>query len=108
GKGVTSLDSIEAGRWSRKFLVDGYSSRALARGGVLERRAGGVNLPLPEEPQAALKGLARERKALLERLLDEPTFREMNSVAASLAEVIAEIAKLPPEQVVYAATSSVM
>jgi len=25
---VTALDSIESGRWSKKNLVDGYSSRA--------------------------------------------------------------------------------
>ena len=28
GAAVTALDSIEAGRWSRRYLVDGYGSRA--------------------------------------------------------------------------------
>jgi hypothetical protein len=48
GATVTSLDSIEAGRWSRKYLVDGYDSRA----------------SLPVAPSDRLREVERELAAL--------------------------------------------
>ena len=38
GAAVTSLDSIEAGRWSNRYLVDGYDSRRGIAGPVRPRR----------------------------------------------------------------------
>jgi hypothetical protein len=64
GAAVTSLDSIEAGRWGRNKLTDGYDSR----------RA--LGSPTADKTEAE-----RLRKAL--------------------AEVEADLAKLPPAQIVY-------
>lgn len=49
GKTVTSLDSIEAGRWSRRHLVDGHDSRHR----------------LPDLNDAKVAGIFRKRLALL-------------------------------------------
>src|SRR6185503_17171634 len=43
---------------------------------------------------------------LLQKLLDEPTRRDMTESAAALESTKAELAKLPAEQLVYAAAST--
>ena len=95
---VTALDSIEAGRWSRKHLVDGFSSRA-----PLEAQG---KLPVESESKALLGKLIEQRQKLLETLLDEPTRREIAETATALEQTKTDLALLPPEQLVYAAAST--
>jgi mono/diheme cytochrome c family protein len=98
GASITALDSIEAGRWSRAHLVDGYSSRARLDG----------NGHLPDDQREKLEGEARRLLAQREKLvlaeLDEATRREFNHVATRFAEVMRKLSALPPQQMVYAAT----
>ncbi len=52
GAAVTSLDSIEAGRWSNRYLVDGYDSRA----------------PLPDLSDPKTPAQVQRRAALQEKI----------------------------------------
>src|SRR5439155_23116396 len=90
GAAVTSLDTIEAGRWSRRYLVDDCTSR--------------VRLPDSSDPaflrreqtEEALARSADRRRVLLERLLNaatraalERTERELEGIEKKLAELSA-------------------
>jgi hypothetical protein len=74
GATVRSLDSIEAGRWSRKYLVDGFDSRS---------------------SRADRKALEAEREALVASRLDAVG-------RARLDEARRELAALPKPSLVYA------
>ena len=95
GKPVQALDSIEAGRWSTRHLVDGHDSRH-AR-------------PPASDPAAArtddlryqIRQLERERARRLDALID-PTLRaERAASAAALAAVEAQLGATPPTEMVY-------
>ena len=88
GAGVTSADSIEAGRWSRRFLVDGYDSR-----GRIERA----------HEAHELRSLEDERRALAAAQLDEPSRAALKALPERLAALQRDIAALPPPSKVYAA-----
>jgi mono/diheme cytochrome c family protein len=99
GSTVTALDSIEAGRWSTKNLVDDYTSRA--RMGDAESLKGA-----PAKRQALemeITKLTTHRKAAVEERLDEPTRTEWKAVAARLTEIDSRLAALPAPGLVYAA-----
>jgi hypothetical protein len=82
---VTALDSIEAGpRWGKRNLVDGHA-------------------PTAPETTPVMK-LAAERDELLRRALDASSFAALESTHRELADIAAELAKLPPPSVVYAGT----
>jgi len=81
GAAVRSLDSIEAGRWGRKRLVDGFDSQGPLRDPAREARR---------------ESLEAERRALVESRLD-PAER------ARLAAARGELAALPRPSLVYAA-----
>ncbi len=85
GAAVSSLDSIEAGRWSRRHLVDGFDSR--------KKIAGGEGL---EKAEAA-------RKALYESLVDAETRASHEKAASEAAAVEKELKALPAPDLVYAA-----
>jgi mono/diheme cytochrome c family protein len=88
GAAVTSADSIEAGRWARRFLVDGFSSRGT----------------LPAHPHAeAFRRLEAERRLLAIAQLDAVTRAALTDVPGQLAAVNRDIAALPPSPQVYAA-----
>ncbi|MBI1901124.1 MAG: DUF1553 domain-containing protein [Planctomycetia bacterium] len=97
GADVSSLDSIEAGRWSQKYVVDGFSSRAALDGGN------------SAEKRAALASSLAERKEAREKLyasvLDAPVRKEWHDLRASLERVERELESLPPPQFVYAAAN---
>ncbi len=78
GRPVEALDSIEAGRWGKTRLVDGYTSRSRTE----------------TAPRAAPKPATGDKheKATAAR-----------NVSARLVEVERELAALPPERLVYAA-----
>jgi mono/diheme cytochrome c family protein len=101
GGRVTAHDTIESGRWSRKFLVDGFSSRQhLAE-----------VLPTAEEmaQQRALENessrLERERVRLMETLADPQLKAEAARLEMRLTEVETEIKRLPATKLVYAAAN---
>jgi len=98
---VTALDSIEAGRWSKKNLVDGYSSRAKLN----------VIAPSTEqrtrrrELEAELARLSAERQRLFESLVPAEHKTESSRLESRLGEITKALAALPPPQQVYAAAS---
>ncbi|MGE5193506.1 MAG: DUF1549 domain-containing protein, partial [Deltaproteobacteria bacterium] len=99
GAAVTALDSIEAGRWSTKNLVDDYTSRA--RLGDVEALK--TALVKRQTLEAETAKLTARRKAAVEERLDEPTRTELKSTTARLAEIDARLAALPAPGMVYAA-----
>ena len=98
---VSASDSIDAGRWHKKFLIDGYSSRAL-----LPSEAKGVSsMAADEADRAALTALRKERQTLLGNLVRREIVRELAEVEAGLKLADRELAKLPKPQLVYAAAT---
>jgi len=89
GKAVEALDSIEAGRWAKAFLVDGCSSRAR----------------LPDAIEQERRALERERKVILETRADPAVRSELQGLARRLEEVEKQLAALPAPQRVYAAAA---
>ncbi|HEY8505970.1 MAG TPA: DUF1553 domain-containing protein [Gemmataceae bacterium] len=103
GAKVTALDSIEAGRWGTRHLIDGHDSRH--------------KLPDFSSPkvvrQLAERDAARERVAELERkreelhdaLIDPATRSELARVRARLRELGERIDKVSEPRQVYAVVS---
>ncbi len=95
GEKVTAHDSIEAGRWSTRFLVDGYNSRA--------------QLPTPEitrrQIHERIAALDYRRRRLKEATEDLPSTREqVQGYRDDLARIERALASLPtPPPSVYAA-----
>jgi hypothetical protein len=97
---VTALDSIEAGRWSKAFLVDGYDSRYALPGGsdlgkALQQEAAMFRL---EE----IRRLEAERASAASEPKDTATRDELAQTQRDLAEVERQLKALPPPQKVYA------
>ncbi len=103
GARVTALDSIEAGRWSTKNLVDDFDSRRslpdLSAPGAAERHDRRRLL------EAAVRETEKERQALVESLVPPPLRAEIGRAEARLAELEKELrARIGAEQV-YAVVS---
>jgi len=96
GAQVTALDAIEAGLWSKKFLVDGFDSR---------RKLSNPKSAEQEKLENEIQSLTEQRKELAEALVDEATRRELAELQNRLSEIDREIAVLPPPQKVYAAAN---
>jgi mono/diheme cytochrome c family protein len=99
GAAVTALDSIEAGRWSTKNLVDNYTSRA--RLGDADALKAALTRRKAVEIQMAK--LTARRKAAVEERLNEPTRTELKATTERLAEIESRLAALPAPGMVYAA-----
>ncbi len=86
GAEVSSLDSIEGGRWGRKNLVDGYDSRNL----------------LGARTEGPIEARLRSRLGLVEaaRIIDG-----LAQAAREHGAIEAERSALPPPRLVYAALS---
>jgi hypothetical protein len=99
GKPVSALDSIEAGRWSKGALVDGFDSR--------HRR------PDPFDPAVAHRADLRyrliqaeqQRRRLADSLINATLRAERERTAAELAAIDAELVGAPRTELVYAALS---
>ena len=100
GAKVTALDSIEAGRWGKAKLVDGFDSRKSLT-------------DQPEQPDVRIKrnelkaasdSLEADRANKVQGLLDVATRSELATVRERLGLVNGEIDSLPKPQMVYAAT----
>jgi len=79
GAAVESLDSIEAGRWSRKHLVDGFDSRA----------------------RLDVRDLERRRDALVDAAMDDTARAARKAAITQFAEAIRAVDALPPAHYVY-------
>jgi mono/diheme cytochrome c family protein len=99
GVAVTALDSIEAGRWSTKHLVDDYTSRARA-GNIAAFQAALAKRQLLE---MRIANLQARREAAVDERLDEATRTERVSIARRLAEIEGRLAGWPAPAMVYAA-----
>ena len=97
GANVTALDSIEAGLWSTKHLVDGFSSR--------KKLTDTQNPSNQKELESEIAALKERRRQFAEAALDDATRRELSETVRKLDEVNHEIAALPTPAKVYAATS---
>jgi hypothetical protein len=103
GRAVTARDSIEAGRWSKAALVDGFDSRLR-----LADRSDPAIPPLLRRREALsgeIRRLERQRQALAGALIDPETRSGLEETAAALADVEAQRAALPPPALVYALRS---
>ncbi|MSU78878.1 MAG: DUF1553 domain-containing protein [Gemmataceae bacterium] len=94
GAKVTALDSIEAGRWSTRFLVDDHTSRGRLLGGA----AIAPRLALELELHRA----NTERQRILGMLIDADTRGELAHLAKQLDIVTAQLATLKDSMKVYA------
>lgn len=97
---VSAMDSIEGGLWSKKYLVDGYSSR-----GKLH------NVLLSEDPVARkaqltkrVRTLEEKRAKIVDSLLPHATKTHFSETTNRLALIAQELAKLPAPQKIYVAT----
>jgi hypothetical protein len=103
GVRVTALDSIEAGRWSTRNLVDDFDSRRglpdLSAPGAAER------LEQRRRLEAALRDGEKERQALVASLIPAPLRAEIARAEGRLAEVEKAIRMLAAAGQVYAVVS---
>jgi hypothetical protein len=101
GQPVTALDSIEAGRWSTKNLVDGFDSRhrlpdlTNAETARLYQERKGLEL--------ALLHAARDRRALAEKALPGALRSELDAARGRLADADKTIQARISRDQVYAA-----
>jgi hypothetical protein len=101
GAAVTALDSIEAGRWARRHLVDGFSSR----GPLSDVAPSPAVLARRQALEADARRLADERARVAQSLLPAGHAAEVERTAARLQQVNAALAALPAPGLVYAAAS---
>lgn len=97
GAQVESLDSIEAGRWSTRFLVDGYTSRQPIHGSSTSAER--------QQVESQLAELSARRESLFNSRVDESLRRAIGESEAAAAEAAAELASLPAPSFVFAAAS---
>jgi hypothetical protein len=97
GKEVTARDSIEAGRWSTRYLVDGYSSRAPLT----------ASADSAQKERTRLTALVREaesrRQAVLAGALSADERKAHAEAAQGIAALDQELQSLPLAPQVYAA-----
>jgi hypothetical protein len=96
GASVSALDSIEAGRWGVKALIDGYDSRS--------RRPDATDADAARWHELAfrIRQAKRERQRLADTLVS-PTLRsDLDRARAEVATIDAEIKALPTAGMVYA------
>ena len=96
---VTSLDSIEAGRWGRDRLVDGFDSRR-ARPDLTDPAARSRHDLL-----FALEQATQERKQQAEALIDADLRRRRDATLEELSAIDSELRALPQGELVYAVQS---
>ncbi len=99
---VTALDSIDSGRWHRKNLIDGFTSRERigdAATGLLRLAEAGS-----KELRTRLEAKTAERNALMAKLARPDLNAREKSLSEQMSKVAAEIKKLAKPQMVYAGT----
>lgn len=96
--GVTALDSIEAGRWGKKRLVDGFDSR-----NRLDNPMSPVDRKLYQDQIAEL---SRSHEALIDQAFPPEEVRLRNDLLKRLAAIASELKRLPAPKQTFAATHS--
>jgi hypothetical protein len=97
---VTALDSIEAGRWSKKYLVDDFDSRR--RLPDLSDAKAAALLKRRLDAQDRLRAAEAQRQALADKLIDAPLRAAVAEAEAKLAAVEARLKALAALDQVYA------
>jgi hypothetical protein len=85
GSPVTALDSIEAGRWARRNLVDGFDSRRKLP------EAGDARAGERLEAQLAVQKLTASREAVIDRLVGRGVRLELARAEARLSALEKEL-----------------
>ncbi len=99
---VAALDSIEAGLWSKKYLVDGFSSRKKLPNALTSSEDDKTRL---DQIEHQIDGLEKKRGKVADGLVSEEIQSELTRVTNRLNEIDRKLKSLPPQQNVYAATS---
>ncbi|MCC6793945.1 MAG: DUF1553 domain-containing protein [Candidatus Hydrogenedentes bacterium] len=98
GATVTAQDSIEDGRWSKKALVDGYSSRR-----AIVKSAGATeDIQMLE---AQVKQFESKREERINALVDPALRQERETARARLSEIATTLDALPAPQMTFAAAN---
>jgi mono/diheme cytochrome c family protein len=97
---VTALDSIEAGRWSRKYLVDDFDSRRRLPDLTDAKTAALLKRHL--DAQDRLRAAEARRQALADKLIDAPLRAAVADGEAKLAAAEARLKALAALDQVYA------
>jgi hypothetical protein len=100
GKTVTALDTIEAGRWSTRFLNDGFDSRKALPDMSIPRIVESELRKWEIGKQIALK--EEERRRLVDAAIDPATRQSLQDVEAAITKLDADLRALPEEKKVYA------
>ena len=99
GAVVSALDSIEAGRWGKARLVDGYDSRKAVR-----ETPGMVALRAKREAlEATLRDVEKRRAAAVDAMLDPAVLQERQMLERRATELQVAVDGLPKPHMVYAA-----
>jgi hypothetical protein len=97
GAAVSALDSIEAGRWSRRHLVDNHDSR---------RRLPDLDDPAQRQrltTETELARLEQVRRHRAEELLDPASRQALDDASKQIENMATQLAALPASAKVYAA-----
>ena len=98
---VTALDSIESGRWSKKNLLDGFSSRSR----LADTSYSPAELVRRQTLDAELSRVTQQRKDLFASLVPVEMRNDQARVEAELASTSKSLAALPEPRMVYAAAN---
>lgn len=101
---VTASDTLESGRWNRKHLIDGYSSREKLAiwPPSPEREAAEAAADLKRaELKAKLSGFEAEQKKLTEAWKKNSDWVEFEKITADLKDLEAEVKLLPAPKLVW-------
>jgi hypothetical protein len=96
---VTALDSIDAGRWARSNLVDGFDSRHA------RPPDGDSAAQMRHELLYRIRLAERERARIVESLIDPSLRSERDAAQAEFVAIDAELKSLPSGPTVYAIRS---
>ncbi len=97
---VTATDSINAGRWHTKNLVDGFTSRRPTEVGTEELLA----FAAPSTAVGEIAVARAEHDALIKQAIGSELLRQQDENRQALARTDASLAALPKPSVVYAGT----
>lgn len=96
---VTALDSIESGRWSAKYLVDGFSShKAISRDAEDTAEA--------EKVEEGIKAMEIDRDIVVDSLVDPELAARRRDLQARLSDVNQQLDALPSPLMTYAAANN--
>jgi hypothetical protein len=98
---VTASETIDAGRWHTKFLVDGYTSRNRLPDGSDPKVAQAIRER--EQLLFQLKDREAEREQQIEKLITAEEKQQLLELKQNLQRVEQQLASEPTSQLIYAA-----